>query len=309
MHADPGRPTAWQKYPQNPVLGGELGTCFDIAVLRERGRYRMYFSWRPKKSIAVTESDDGVRWDQPRIVLAPNPDTDWETRVNRPGVVRREDGYHMWYTGQDRKRAWIGYATSLDGLHWARRGEEPVLGPEHPWEGTSVMCPHVLWAPGQGLWRMWYSGGEQYEPDAIGYATSEDGQRWRKWDANPVFVADPDAEWERHKVTAGQIVRHGDAYLLFYIGFRDVHHARIGLARSPDGITQWERHPANPIITPDPDRWDGDACYKPFAVCDKKNACWRLWYNGRRGRAEQIGMAIHRGTSLWPPATPWKIDD
>ena len=27
---------------------------------------------------------------------------------------------------------------------------------------------------------MWYSGGEQYEPDAIGYATSKDGIDWTK---------------------------------------------------------------------------------------------------------------------------------
>jgi hypothetical protein len=34
---------------------------------------------------------------------------------------------------------------------------------------------------------MWYSGGEQYEPDAIGYATSSDRVAWTKAAANPVF--------------------------------------------------------------------------------------------------------------------------
>ncbi len=28
----------WVKYDKNPVLGGKLGTCFDIAVLREGGK-------------------------------------------------------------------------------------------------------------------------------------------------------------------------------------------------------------------------------------------------------------------------------
>jgi hypothetical protein len=36
------------------------------------------------------------------------------------------------------------------------------------------MCPHVLWDEGPAV-RMWYSAGEQYEPNAIGYATSSDG--------------------------------------------------------------------------------------------------------------------------------------
>ncbi|HKM52332.1 MAG TPA: hypothetical protein VJY33_02920 [Isosphaeraceae bacterium] len=33
------------------------------------------------------------------------------------------------------------------------------------------MCPHVLWDEQAKLYRMWYSGGEQYEPNAIGFAT------------------------------------------------------------------------------------------------------------------------------------------
>ncbi len=45
----------WVKHSKNPVLGGDLGTCFDISVLKEGDRYRMWFSWRPKKSIALVD--------------------------------------------------------------------------------------------------------------------------------------------------------------------------------------------------------------------------------------------------------------
>src|ERR1700676_50953 len=55
----------WVKHPKNPVLGGDLGTCFDISVLKERDTYRMWFSWRPKKSIALVESQNGVDWTKP----------------------------------------------------------------------------------------------------------------------------------------------------------------------------------------------------------------------------------------------------
>jgi len=37
----------WVKYSSNPVLGGGLGTCFDVSVLEEDETYRMWFSWRP----------------------------------------------------------------------------------------------------------------------------------------------------------------------------------------------------------------------------------------------------------------------
>ena len=38
----------WQKYENNPVLGGKLGTCFDVAVLQGKRVYKMYFSWRSR---------------------------------------------------------------------------------------------------------------------------------------------------------------------------------------------------------------------------------------------------------------------
>jgi len=330
-----GVAAGWAKYEGNPVLGGKLGTCFDIAVLREGETYRMWFSWRPKASVALVESADGIHWGEPLIVLGPNQATDWEADINRPSVLKRavtlpkvsnlREGvgpYHMWYTGQARGHSWIGYATSPDGKTWKRMSDKPVLSPEKPWEKVALMCPHVLWDEAQQLYRMWYSGGEQYEPNAIGYATSPDGLTWTRHERNPIFTPDRTIAWERHKVTAGQVVRlpiparplftrtpawgrnigrsgvhlEDGWFIMFYIGFRDEHHAQIGIARSRDGITGWQRHPANPIIRPGPNQWDADACYKPFAVFDGRR--WLLWYNGRRGSVEQIGLAIHEGEDL-----------
>jgi len=288
----------WRKYDQNPVLGGNLGTCFDMSVLKEGDVYRMWFSWRPKKSLALVESADGIHWSEPIIVLGANNETDWEADINRPVVVKRSDGYHMWYTGQARGHSWIGYATSADGKTWRRMSKKPVLPADAPWEKVAVMCPHVIWDQEAKLYRMWYSGGEQVEPDAIGYATSPDGLKWTKLAANPIFRADRSNPWEQHKVTACQVIRRGEWYDMFYIGFRDIDHAQIGLARSGDGITNWQRLPANPIIRAGERQteWDYDACYKPFAILDGNR--WLLWYNGRRASFEQIGLAIHKGDDL-----------
>jgi hypothetical protein len=52
----------------------------------------------------------------------------------------------------------------------------------------------------------------------------------------------------------------------------------------------------NPIIRPDKDHWDHDAVYKPYAVFDGRQ--WLLWYNGRKGGVEQIGLALHEGEDL-----------
>src|ERR1700729_1605571 len=135
----------WMKYAKNPVLGGGLGTCFDISVLKEGDTYRMWFSWRPKKSIALVESKDGIQWSKPEIVIGPNDKTDWENDLNRPVVIKNGDRYQMWYTGQARDKSWIGYATSKDGKAWKRESDKPVLTAEQPWERVAVMCPHVIY--------------------------------------------------------------------------------------------------------------------------------------------------------------------
>lgn len=294
--ATPSAASGWVKYSGNPVLGGTLGTCFDVALLKEGPTYRMWFSWRPKKSIGLVESNDGMHWSEPRIVLSPKEQSEWEQNLNRPVVVKHGGGYQMWYTGQAHGKSAIGFATSPDGVTWTRMSERPVLKAELPWEKVAVMCPHVLWDDATREYRMWYSAGEQYEPNAIGYATSADGLTWKKYAGNPIFRANPDSAWERHKVTACQVVRQGDWYLMFYIGFCDEHRAQIGIARSKDGITNWQRCPKNPVIEPDPGQWDHDACYKPYAILDGNR--WLLWYNGRKDKMEQIGLAIHEGADL-----------
>jgi beta-1,2-mannobiose phosphorylase / 1,2-beta-oligomannan phosphorylase len=286
----------WVKYEKNPVLGGKLGTCFDASVLKDGSTYRMWFSWRPRKSIAVTESKDGVTWSQPQVVLPPLADSGWEDDINRPGVVKVGGIYHMWYTGQSKGRSRIGYATSPDGKTWKRMNTTAVLSAEARWEKVAVMCPHVLWDETRKQFRMWYSGGEQNEPNAIGYATSPDGLHWSKHAENPIFEPARTHDWEKHKVTGCHVEKRGDWFVMFFIGFRDEPTAQIGIARSKDGVSGWQRHPDNPIIRLGRGRWDHDACYKPSVLFDGDK--WWLWYNGRHGELEQIGLAWHQGEDL-----------
>ncbi|MBS9462894.1 family 43 glycosylhydrolase [Flagellimonas sp. 389] len=291
----------WEKYDNNPVLGGDLGTCFDVSLLKERDQFKMWFSWRPEKSIALTESIDGKNWNEPFISLNENSNTDWEEHVNRPVVIKKDNAYEMWYTGQrmgEDKTSKIGMARSTDGKVFEKVQPEPVIHPDVPWEKNAIMCPHVIWDESSGSYKMWYSGGEQYEPDAIGYATSEDGINWKKHPDNPIFQSDKNNAWEYEKVTACQVVKHNGWYYMFYIGFHDVHWAQIGVARSKDGISEWERHPQNPIIKTSKKGWDRDACYKPYVIFDEENNQWMLWYNGRKLSKEQIGLAVHKGEDL-----------
>jgi len=283
---------AFVKYAGNPVLGGALGTCFDVIVSGEAGRLRMDFSWRPRKALAVVFGGDGIRWGEPVITLGANPASGWEDEVNRNCVLKTGGMYRMWYTGQAQGKSRIGYAESRDGLRFERRSE-PVLTPEDPFEKDSVMNPCVLYE--QGAYRMWYAAGETYEPNVIAYAQSADGIHWEKSPLNPVFLPEPCNIFEQDRVGGCQVVRTGEGYLMFYIGYKDIDTACICLALSKDGISGWQRCEGNPLLMPDAGTWDADSCYKPSVIRDEAGGRWLLWYNGRKGHDEYVGLATRDG--------------
>lgn len=284
------------KDPNNPIYGdAQTGTLFDVYVTKDdEKRLRMDLSTRADGCVSVAYSADGIRWSAPQTALTPNPESGWEELVNRNCVLRIGGTYKMWYTGQAHGNSYIGYAESADGIHFIRVGSEPVLAPESPWEGESVMNPCVLLE--NGLYRMWYSAGETYEPNVLCYAESADGVHWNKSPLNPIFERNPAKAYEQDRIGGCQILPHKTlGYLLFYIGYRDVHTACICCARSQDGVTAFRRCKQNPLVAPDKGTWDEDSCYKPSALYDADANRWRIWYNGRACSKEYIGTAAADG--------------
>lgn len=299
-----GTSGGWEKIGDKPVLGTEYGTTFDVSVLKEDGIYKMWFSWRNVRLIAYTESKDGIHWELPTAVLTAVLGSDWEgMEVNRPTVVKKDGKYHMWYTGQmfalenQLSRSCIGYAVSEDGIHWTRR-ERPVIEPDVKWEKYCTMCPHVNWDEEEQIFKMWYSAGRMQEADAIGYATSKDGIHWEKHPDNPIFTADPDNYWEMTKVEACFVLKESDWYYMFYLAFNGDGNSAIGLARSKDGITNWQRHPDNPIVAGTDGLWDWKGTCKSSILRDESG--YLMWYNGANAYGEQLGLAYHKGFDLFP---------
>ena len=166
----------------------------------------------------------------------------WYSGQVRGTLINREQEF---YIDETNAFSWLGYGQSKDGIHWETR-EQPVMKPTQPWEKKSLMCPHVMYDEEMKKYRMWYSAGDWFEPDAIGYAQSDDGVAWTKFERNPIMTPDPRALWERERTTACQVIRHKDWHYMFYIGFEDIDKARICSARSKDGVTDWQRHPDKP---------------------------------------------------------------
>ncbi len=290
----------WNKVSYFPVIGDyNTKSLFDPNVIKDNtGTYRMYVSYREKKSIAVSTSKDGINWSKLEIALENN--NNWETEVNRCSVIYKNGKYYMWYTGQNNNISKIGVAVSDDGYKFNRVVEEPVLIPEYDYEKESVMNPYVIYDEDEKIYKMWYAAGETYEPDVIAYATSKDGINWQKYNQNPILEKeDNNYCLDTYKVGACEVYkRKENDYIMFYIGYTDIKTARILFATSKDGIN-WNKYNKKAIISGSKFGFDSDATYKPTAIYDSEEKRWMLWYNGRLVNREYIGLAVCNKPEFW----------
>jgi predicted GH43/DUF377 family glycosyl hydrolase len=295
----------WRKYEKNPVILPHWGETFDPSINKLPDRYRLYYSWRQVRSIACSDSFDGFHWTKPILCLPYDLSTGFEEEVNRQTVVYKNGKFQMWYNGQVLGHLGMGdglsvlmYAESNDGIHWEKKSEPVLRGIDNTWECGNILCPHINWDNELQKYRMWYSAGEFYDPILIGYAESSDGFNWERNPNNPIFKPIYENLHERERVGGSAVVKDPDGWhYMFYISYEDAHKSTISIARSLDGITNWERHPENPIIATGPsDSWDSEAIFKPCVLHEKGR--WLLWYNGGNVGVEHIGMAIHDGDDL-----------
>lgn len=319
--APPARPTltprpgaqiwSWTLDPKNPLLDvlpgspWEASAVFDPCVARRAdGSLWMWYSTRGARpssiALAIDTSGTGshfVRYAHNPVLTPDPPESAPATAITRPSVVALPDGtWRMWYSTNSPDgpagRAWIGTATSIDGVNWQKHGS-PVMTPQPGWEQPALQCPNVFYDAESGRFMMWYCGGQVYEPDAVGFATSPDGITWTRHPANPIFK--PTSGWEGYKVGSFQVHRVGAEYYAFYNAFQnDPFVSQVGMARSADGVTAWEHHPANPLLIPGPlGSWDAAMVYKPSALWDERKQRWDVWFNASQvlNSFERIGHA------------------
>lgn len=274
-----------------PVIGKPGGeSFFDPYVLRTKDAFVMYVSARNRNSIIKCTSKDGEEWIEETTAIYGLRNGKWDDCVNRACVIERDSQFLMWYTGQSNNTSCIGAAVSKDGNRFERIMDLPVIKATEKYEGVSVMNPCVIWDKNKKVFKMWYSAGENYEPDVICYAESQDGIEWKKNEHNPVLIPG-NQPFDHYKVGGCDVKIIDGKYWMFYIGYENIDNARICLAYSVDGLN-WFRAEHNPIIAPSAKSWDSDAIYKPSFLAYKD--FYYLWYNGRRKRAEYIGLAIRR---------------
>jgi predicted GH43/DUF377 family glycosyl hydrolase len=228
-------------------------------------------------------------------VLDVGPPSWAESAVSHPSVILDNGIYRMWYAGAG-KNYRLGYATSEDGIHWTKYENNPILnlGSSGTWDDTRVSTPSVIFE--DGVYKMWYAGydGATYR---IGYATSEDGIAWTKYEDNPVLDVGLPNRWDDAGVTGQSIIFDGDIYKMWYTGYDGTTY-RIGYATSEDGI-HWTKYEGNPILYPGPaDSWDDEGWFGyPSVILD--NGIYRMWYDGNDSKVIRIGYATSEDGIHW----------
>ncbi len=273
----------WDKYAGNPILSPSAGwsSSWTMApdVLYENSIYKMWYQGCTSSTcgIGYATSSDGTNWTPyaGNPVLAGNS-TSWDTTVSLARVIHDGTVYRMWYAGNGPLAIRIGYATSSDGIHWARYGAWPVFNGTMAWDSSAAGTPAV--AKVGSVFVMYFSGtnGSGGYGYSMGRATSPDGAHWTEYPGNPVMVAH--AGWEGNRVHPSWFSVGTNGYDLYYSGGTVGTQVQIGHATSLDGLT-WTEDPANPVLSPDaPGSWDQWAVAHPYLITVGSQT--RMYFSG-----------------------------
>ena len=95
--------------------------------------------------------------------------------------------------------------------------ENPVLtiGAEGVWDDVSIRFPYVLVHDDQ--FHMFYTAYRDSEtPQAIGYATSDDGIHWTKYESNPIFEGSNNGNFDDFGVNRPVVMVEDDGTWVMY---------------------------------------------------------------------------------------------
>jgi len=247
----------WTRSESNPVLVlGSSGSwdgvsILDPTVLFDGSNYHMWYQGYNGSSrrIGYATSEDGVTWtkSESNPVVDLGPSGSWDSsELRSPFVILDGELYRMWYTGSNGSDQRFGYATSTNGVSWTKHDGNPIIGRgvSGSWDSVWMASPRVLM--NGSLYEMMYSAFDGSNV-RIGYATSEDGLAWTKFDENPILDQGSSGTWDDTFMFIGAVILTDSNYEMWYGGFNGGHW-RIGYATSVLG--QVSVQPSkNPIET------------------------------------------------------------
>lgn len=236
----------WTESSVSPVFGTDdvpyagVAALASSALVEDDGTWVLYFyTWESRSGGRsagaigrATASEPTGPWTvDPEPVLKPGSDGVWDSlQVNAPSVVKTDDGYTMFYSGNSDGLAnsMIGMAISLDGVHWTKYDDpattdtpfaesDPIITSDEA--SAFVHQPRAVYTPDTG-WTMIYRRVQRPDME-LWYARSDDGIHWQTVSDEPV--------WTRTTIPASNgfwftgLVFHEDTYYLYIEGGQGRH--------------------------------------------------------------------------------------
>ena len=249
----------------------------------------------------------------------PSPDTsDPLTRESANPILRNESSfddlkigpstvvkagpsdYRQWYEAIDAQNSpggpdfltQVAYATSADGSSWTKRGVVFAPLPAPSWERSEV-SPTSMHRDGSN-WILFYHGGNNTGPRAIGRATSPTGSGdFTRSPATPILERGSPGSWDSEWVADAKVIAPwegpDDLWRMYYVGRSGGGNGQVGLATSKDGIS-FTKYAKNPIVGLGPaGAWDDGNIQAFSPEWDAGVELFRAWYVARRAGAGSAG--------------------
>ena len=258
------RSKAWHRISDEPIIAPrgdswESAGTFNPSVVIQDSKFVMLYRAQDASGISrlgYAESTDGIhftRRSQP--VLSPEAAYEKNGGVEDPRLAKFANIYYLTYTGYNKKDAQLCLATSIDLLHWERKG---IILPPYKgnwnvkWTKSGAIVPEKI----AGKYWMYFLGTSRDGTDQTGLAYSTDLIHWTEATMQPV-LARRAGKFDSRVVEPGPspiVTRNG--ILLVYNGADDRLVYRTGIAvfslRDPRKVI-WRS--AEPFFWPERD-WE-----------------------------------------------------
>ncbi len=301
-----------------PVFSGPYSLIGDASVVREGNQLRMVYNCfdpvRQRGAVCQARSSDGISWADAPIndglagrLIQTRPG-EWDDAHETPLLYKRGSEWLLYFSGYVDKGgfvnsfpAYLGLATSTDGLNFKRHGSEPVLLPSpggH--DNDAIFSPSITEHEGQLV--MIYTGHCWTRCDK-GYgvtllaATSSDGRTWTKR-PEPILTQ-ADLPWTENGAAEASIVRGPDGWYYLFMSYLYGENGHdIGLARARTPYGPWDINPS-PIVRRSAGEFDAKGPIAPTVLIENGKA--RMWFHGfGSDQTIRIGYA----EAPWPLRLP-----
>lgn len=311
--------STWTKRSQ-PIHSGPYSLVGDPSVIKDGQRYRMYYTcFDPRRkgpAICQATSEHGYDWTDvqvskpvPGLMIEARPGR-WDDAHETPYAMKYRGTYFLYFVGYRDKGgfaksfpAYLGLATSTDGVHFTREDEPIVKTTPQGYDNDAVFSPSIV--PYQGELVMIYTGHCWTNcPKGKGVflmaATSSDGKNWVK---RPAPILDKKALPAEVKDGAAEseIVLGPDGmYYLFMSWLYGNGTHDIGVARSASPFGPWVVNPLPIVKRPAEQKgFDDVGPIAPSVLIEDGKV--RMWFHGfSKRKSIEIGYA----QAPWPLKLP-----